>query len=159
MTDGDLWVSFDRNLHGKEILDTIESLKREAALALDLSYNRTASDLAGVNFSTGSLAAQDDRIVIEGAQRLMARLGRRMIYELWRRMSQPPAWESLTIRDILPSAIIIDPAKRASADKLALQNMTISRRQIIELDGRDADQAFAELREEQELLDDLNTQG
>jgi len=141
------WLKIDSALQPA----AFQNLRRGAiagiAVGWGINYNTVASDLAGINFTTGRMAKlEDETFYLELRAWLQTVIER--IFEHWEERTFQVRESTTVFKFNYREYKYLDPQKQSSADKIALANGTTSRRRIAARDGNDIDEIFDELEAE-----------
>ena len=148
------WEKIDSALNPAEFLNLRRGTIAGIAVGWGINYNTVASDLAGINFTTGRMAKlEDETLYLELREWMQS-----VIIEIFNH------WAARTFQ-LLESTLVykwnvreykyLDPQKQSSSDKIALANGTTSRRRIAMRDGNDIDEILDELAEEQQRINEI----
>ena len=152
------WVSVHGNMDSTSFKEVRHDLLAGMSVGFGMNYNRVASDLSGINYTTGRMAALEDDAFFEDVQFWFMETFER-IYSKWAEKTLQARRGDYQFDYDVKKHPSIDPAKKAMADKTDIANGTRSRHEIIKADGRDPDKVFAELREEEAMLREMRNGG
>lgn len=162
--------SFDPDYPHAMFGDFVKACLRGVSSGLGVAYNTLSNDLEGVNFSsirTGVLEERDNWMVV---QNWMIESFLDDLFSTWLK------WALLSKAVVLPNGSAlpitkfdkfnqgiwqgrrwqwVDPAKDIDANVIAIKNRLKSRTAVIEEQGKDAEDVFAQLAEEEERLKTL----
>ncbi len=139
-------------------------VKRElmgVAAGLGVSYPTLASDLEGVNYSSGRLGTLDERDMWMTLQDWFAETLCQRVFEAWLPRALLSGTVPLPVRKMDKFMAVrwqprrwawVDPLKDMIANEKAVRLRIKSRRQIVEESGGDFDQTIAQLEEEEKAL-------
>ncbi len=143
---------------------------RGIASGVNVSYNTFANDLEGVNFSsirTGVLEERDNWMVLQNwmIEGFVSRVfSTWLLWALMKKEIKMPNGSALPVSkfDKFNVGVFkgrrwqwVDPTKDQQANVLAIANHLKTRRQVIEEQGGDADEVFAQLATEKKKLTEL----
>lgn len=137
---------------------------RGVAAGFGPSYNKLAHDLEGVSFSSLRSGELDDRDFYKDTQQLVIHELLELVGETWLEMSLLKGAIRLPARNFhLYSEIAwaprgwdwVDPTKDSKAASESIGNRTKTRSDYIRATGRDPDEVFAEMAEEEARLREL----
>lgn len=149
----------------------VKTALKSVASGLGVSYHTLASDLEGVNYSSGRLGALEDRDFYMALQDWFIACFIKPIFKEWvynavmRRAITLSNGGTLRPTDIARYQqanfqgrrwLWVDPAKDMAANEKAITLNLTSRAAIIREQGRDPEDVFKEIAEEQKRLKELN---
>ncbi len=148
----------------------VKTCLRGISSGLNVSYHALSNDLEGVNYSSIRAGVLEDRETWKSLQNWFIEGLVQPIYETWlvyaitKGAIKLPSGKTLRDTDI-PRYMAasyqprrwawVDPQKDTTANVLAVQNGLKSRSEIIREQGRDPDDVWRELAEEQALIEKL----
>lgn len=162
--------NFDPSHDGSSYDAFVKSALKGIASGLGVSYHSLASDLEGVNYSSGRLGALEDRDTFMAMQDWFIECFMRPVFEEWLTQAvfsqaiKIPTGGTLRITDIdrYMAAnfqgrrwLWVDPLKDMSANEKAITLGLTSRSAVIREQGRDPEDVFLEIQAEQERLKEL----
>lgn len=142
----------------------VKSTLRGIASGLDVSYNALANDLEGVNYSSIRAGVQEDREAWKALQEHIIESFCTPVFSAWLTsglmsgaIGLPPAklskWDAATWQGRRWDWV--DPQKEQNAHSDAVNNRFKSRSQIIRESGRDPDEVWEEIAQEEAKLRQL----
>lgn len=170
LPEGYDFVPFDPDYPHAMFDAFVKACLRGIASGLGVSYNTLSNDLEGVNFSsirTGVLEERDNWMVI---QNWMIENFLSDVFTTWLKYALLSGSIALPNGSVLPNAKFdkfnaavwqgrrwqwVDPLKDVEANVLAINNGLRSRSDSISDQGKDIDDVFAQLSEEQKKISDL----
>lgn len=160
---------YDPTYPSNEFGSFVKASLRGIAAGLGVSYHALANDLEGVNYSSGRLGVADERDVWKTLQGWMIESFLETVYERW--LERQLLLKTITIngrplRDSMFDKYAevefagrrwagIDPAKESKSNSDDVSLSIKSRSQIIREDGRDPDEVWTEIAQENEKLESL----
>lgn len=151
-------IGFDPQHPTTAFAPFIQSLMRDVASGLGVSYNALANDLVGVNFSSMRSGLQIERDLWRTLQQWWIDSFSIPIYREWlnaallkRRLALPsPDFRRYTrVRFVPRGWAWVDPLKDAQTSALGIQTGLLSRQQILSEQGYDFDETLRQLAAEQ----------
>ena len=158
LPEGAEWVNVHGNMDSTSFKEVRHDLLASISVGYGINYNRVASDLAGINFTTGRMAALEDDAFFEIVQEWMYRSLVR-IFRKWAEKTLQAQRGKYQFEYDVKRRSYLDPAKQAVSNKIDVATGVRSRREIILAEGRDPDKVFAELREEERMLREMRNGG
>lgn len=140
--------------------DFVKAVLRGAASGLDVCYHNLTGDLEGVNYSSARVGELDERDAWRALQQWLSEELHQRVYERWLAMASLKNLVRLpteTIADYRAVAWLprgwawVDPQNDLNATEKALQLGLTSRAIEAAGQGRDLEEVFADLDEEQQL--------
>jgi len=156
--------AFDPTHPNAAYKDFVSAILRSVASGLGVSYHSLANDLSGVNYSSARVGELADRDEWRSLQQWMIEHVHTQIYEEWLKMA--------LLAGVLPTLsqdhrnylrIVwrprgwswVDPKNELEAAVLGIQHGLTSRTDIVGQAGDDIEEIFQNLKEEQELAQEL----
>lgn len=167
--EGTTFHNFDPTYPHAQYDAFIKTTLRGMSSALEVSYNSLANDLEGVNFSSIRAGVLEDREVWKTLQKAIIDHFADVIYRDWLKIQLfaqniKPKGQPLGEDKYLKCCDVnfqgrrwdwVDPSKDMSANELAASILVKSKTQIIRDMGRDPDEVWAEIQQENEKLAEL----
>ncbi len=164
--------TYDPTYPNNEFESFMKTTLRSIAAGLGVSYHTLANDLEGVNYSSGRLGVFDERDVWKTLQNWVAECFLEPVYEAWLEHQLLRGTVTVNGNPLRGSAFEkysevefsgrrwhgIDPAKESKANTEELGQKTTSRTQIIREKGREPEDVFNEISEEEKLMKELGLQ-
>lgn len=162
--------NFDPSHDGSSYDAFVKSALKGIASGLGVSYHSLASDLEGVNYSSGRLGALEDRDTFMAMQDWFIECFMRPVFEEWLNQAvlnqsiKIPTGGTLRTTDVerymaanfqARRWLWVDPLKDMSANEKAITLGLTSRSAVIREQGRDPEDVFLEIQAEQERLKEL----
>lgn len=170
LPQGYQFQSFNPDYPAQAYGDFVKSCLRGVASGLGVAYNTLSNDLEGVNFSsirTGVLEERDNWMVL---QRWMTECFLEVVYENWLKMALLSGAILTQFGKPLPAYKIekyknaswqgrrwqwVDPRSDVEANIAAIQNGLKSRYDVIAEQGKDLDEVWSELSNEEQKAEQL----
>jgi lambda family phage portal protein len=167
---GVTFQSYDPDYPHQQFGEFVKTCLRGISSGLNVSYHALSNDLEGVNYSSIRAGVLEDRETWKSLQSWFIEGLVRPVYEQWIKSSvlrgaiALPGGNTLRVSDTDRYMAAsyqprrwawVDPQKDTTANILAVQNALKSRGEIIREQGRDPDDVWRELAEEQERLKQL----
>lgn len=145
-----------------------QSAGRYIASGCNVAYHKLCNDLAGINYSSGRLGELEERDYWMEEQSDLIEDVLEPIYNTWQRMAQ--------LNDALDLPLDleryagdslkweprrwpwVDPLKDVQANTLLVQNGFETHESVLNSQGRDLQETYNQLKEEQDLADELGIQ-
>ncbi len=163
LPDGVAFTPFDPQYPSNEFQPFMKTVLRGIASGLNVSYNGLASDLEGVNFSSIRSGVIDERDQWRSNQRWLIDSVMQRVFSKW--LDTELLFGGLGGYDVRDfdrlNAVTwqprgwawVDPQKDINASILAIDNGLKTRADVIAESGKDIDEVFEQLQQEQELLE------
>lgn len=170
LPQGVTFTPYDPEYPHQQFPDFVKTCLRGISSGLNVSYHALSNDLEGVNYSSIRAGVLEDRETWKSLQNWFIDALVKPVYEQWllsavmRGAIVLPGGSALRTADLdrYMSASYqprrwawVDPQKDTTANVLAVQNALKSRGEIIREQGRDPEDVWRELAEEQERMKQL----
>lgn len=145
-----------------------QSAGRYIASGCNVAYHKLCNDLAGINYSSGRLGELEERDYWMELQSELIEDVLEPVYESWQRFAQlsgaidlPFDTERYTGDSLKWEPRRwpwVDPLKDVQANTLLVQNGFETHESVLNSQGRDLQETYSQLKEEQDLADELEIQ-
>jgi len=161
---GVTWKPYNNTHPATNFAPFIKAGLRGVAAGFGPNYNKLAHDLEGVSFSSMRSGEQDDRDFYRDVQQLLITELLEMAGDCWLDMALLKGVINLPPRNFHLYGELswaprgwdwVDPSKDSKAATESIANRTKTRGDYIRQTGRDPDEVFAEMAEEEERLREL----
>lgn len=167
---GTEFQAFDAKYPHEQFDDFVKAMLRSVASALGVSYHSLANDLEGVNFSSARTGTIEDRELYKALQEWMIRCFVQPVFSDWLSnaliVGIPIGNNGATLNALQQDRYEnvswqprrwpwVDPLKDGQANLLAVKSRFTSISSIIRESGRDPDEVFREIQEEQQKLKEM----
>jgi len=156
--------AFDPTHPNAAYKDFVSAVLRSIAAGLGVSYHSLANDLSGVNYSSARVGELADRDEWRSLQQWMIEHVHTRIYEEWLKMALLSGALQLASVDHRKYLSVgwqprgwswVDPKNELEAAVLGIQHGLTSRTDIVGEAGDDIEEIFQNLKEEQDLAEEL----
>ena len=144
--DGD-WLKIDSALNPSAYQNLRRGAIASIAVGWGINYNTVASDLAGINFTTGRMAKLEDETFYLEVRAWLQDVIEQVFWH-WAERTFQMTENTMMFKFNYREYKYLDPRGQTQSDKIALENGTTSRRRIAARDGNNIDDIFDELEAE-----------